>query len=328
MPVTGALAVREDLPCARITKGCAMTNVREVAENIYEVHPELNFMFSLSYLVMGKFPALIDPGSSAQARIVLQTLEQKLGLDPAALRYIIPTHLHIDHAGGAGLVAQRAPQARILVMERQARHLSEPSRLIEANRQTFGENFADTFGPIISVPGDRVLPLRGGETIDIGGRTLEVIFSPGHAHHHFCLFDDRTRGLFSGDALGMYYPEVDGVVIICPEGFDLDVALRTIEDLRRRRPALVFYAHEGTGRSPEELMNRAAREIRECGKIILEAEKSGKSPAQMEALLSAYFRETVSPKLRYERMYLGLTVAGYRRYFAKAGLVPARGEKA
>lgn len=304
-----------------------MTRVTEIAEDLYEIHPELSFMFSLSYLIKGKEPVLIDPGSTAQAQVILRALEEQLGFDPAALRYIIPTHLHIDHAGGAGFMAQRAPRARVLVMERQARHLPEPSRLIEANKQTFGENFADTFGPILPVPEERVLAVRGGELLDLGGRTLEVIFSRGHAHHHLCLMDSRTRGLFSGDALGMYYPEVHGVVIICPEGFDLPVALETIETLKARRPALIFYAHEGTGRHPEELMDRAARQLRDCGEIILRAEQAGESPRQMEERFNAYFRETVSPKLRYDRMYLDLTVAGYRRYFAKAGLLPRKGGK-
>jgi len=302
-----------------------MARVLEIADNIYQIHPELNFMFSLSYLVRGEKSALIDPGSTAQTGVILSALEEKLHFDPANLSYIIPTHLHVDHCGGAGLMAEMAPQARVLVAERQARYVVDPARLIDANKQAFGENFADRFGPILPVPEAQVLPVSGGERIDLGGRTLEVIFSRGHANHHLCILESRTHGLFCGDALGMYYPEVDGVVIICPEGFDPPVALQTINALKDRHPTLLFYAHEGTGRNPEELMDRAAEQIKECGQMLLEAMKSGESSRQMEERLNTYFKKTVSPRLRYEKMYLDLTVAGFRRYFTKEGLVAAKG---
>lgn len=302
-----------------------MARVLEIADNIYQIHPELNFMFCLSYLALGERSALIDPGSTAQTQVVLRALEEELKFDPATLSYIIPTHLHVDHCGGTGLMAERSPKAKVLVAERQARYAVAPAKLIDANKQTFGANFADKFGPILPVPEDRVFPVNGSERIDLGGRTLEVIFSRGHANHHLCLLDSGSDGLFCGDALGMYYPEVDGVVIICPQGFDLTVALQTIDALRDRHPALLFYAHEGTGRNPEELMDRAAKQLNECGEMLLKAMKAGESSKQMEERLNAYFKKTVSPKLRYEKMYLDLTVAGYRRYFTKEGLVPAKG---
>ncbi|MBT4512629.1 MAG: MBL fold metallo-hydrolase [Chloroflexi bacterium] len=297
-----------------------MARVSEVAEDIYQIHPELNFMFSLSYLILGEKPTLIDPGSTAQSKVVLQTLEEELKVDLDSLKYVIPTHLHIDHGGGAGYVARELPQTQVVVNERHARHLIDPAMLIDANKQTFGDNFADKFGNILSVPESQVLSVSEGDRIDIGGRTLEVLYTRGHANHHFCLYDDNCHGLFCGDTLGMYYPEEDGVVIICPEGFDLDLSIETIDRLRKLDPKLLFYAHEGVGRAPATLMTRAVQEIKDCGEIVLEALKIGENSKQIEQRLNEYFTNNVSAKLNYERMYLDLTVAGYKRYFKKIGL--------
>lgn len=302
-----------------------MAKVSEVADGIYRIHPELTFMFSLSYLVTGEAPALIDPGCTQQAKIVLRALKEQLGFDPADLSYIIPTHLHVDHAGGAGYLAEKLPQAKVPVHERYARHAIDPAKLIEGNRQTFGENFADTFGPVIPVPAEQVIEITGGEEIDLGGRTLELVYSRGHANHHLCLHDDRSGGLFCGDAVGMYYPEADGVVIICPEGFDLDLALETIDRLRRRAPRLLYYAHEGIGTKPDTLMTRAAQQLKDCGNIVLDALHAGLAPEGIEESLKAYFKSHVSDTLRYDRMYLDLTVAGYRRYFQKTRSVKTEG---
>ncbi|NQT71793.1 MAG: MBL fold metallo-hydrolase [Chloroflexi bacterium] len=302
-----------------------MARVSQVEENIYEIHPELNFMFSLSYLVLGERAALIDPGSATQADIVLRAIEEILDFDLDSLSYIIPTHLHIDHAGGVGHLARRFPQVRIPVYERHIRYAIDPARLIDGNKQTFGENFADKFGTILPVPEEQIIAVDGGDTIDLGGRQLKVVYSRGHANHHFCLHDDKSGGLFCGDALGMYYPEVDGVVIICPEGFDLNLSLQTIEQLRSLAPQVLFYAHEGTGRETDDLMRRAAVELRDCGDIILAALKTGEGSKQIEERLNQYFKENVSKELKYEYMYLDLTVAGYRRYFQKCGEIQLSG---
>ncbi len=302
-----------------------MARVSQVEENIYEIHPELKFMFCLSYLVLGEKTALIDPGSATQADIVIRALEEELNFDPASLSYIIPTHLHIDHAGGAGHLARKFPRVKIPVYERHTRYAMDPVKLIDGNKQTFGENFADKFGTILPVPEEQVVAVDGGDTIDLGGRKLEIIYSRGHANHHFCLHDSKSGGLFCGDALGMYYPEVDGVVIICPEGFDLNLSLQTIENLRSLAPEVLFYAHEGTGRETDDLMQRAVVELKECGDIILEALKAGEDSKQMEKRLNKYFRANVSQELKYELMYLDLTVSGYRRYFQKSGKIQSIG---
>ena len=296
-----------------------MVRVSEVADNVFQIHPELNFMFSLSYLVTGDESVLIDPGSTTQADIVLRAIEEELKFDLDSIAYIIPTHLHIDHGGGAGHIARKLPQAKIAVYERHAKHLINTTKLVDAYKQTFGENFAHKFGPVLAVPENQILKVADSDIIDLGDRKLRVIYARGHANHHFCLLDNKSGGLFCGDTAGMYFPDVDGVVIICPDGFDLDRQLETIEHLRSLAPRLLFYAHEGTGNRPDELMQRAAQELNDCGDVILKALKAGENSNQVEQRLNAYFAYNVSTDINYEKMFLDLTVAGYRRYFEKTG---------
>ncbi len=298
-----------------------MAKVSEVADNIYQIHPELESMFSLSYLVLGEESALIEPGSTTQVDIVLRAMEEELKFDPTSLSYIIPTHLHMDHGGGVGYMAQKLAQARVVVYERAARHLVDPTKLIEATQKAFGQNFADEFGPILPVPENQLFQVHGGDKIDLGSRDLEIIYSPGHATHHICIYDDKSQGLFCGDALGMYFPDDEAVAVICPEGFDLDAALKTINQLRGLAPKLLFYSHEGIGQDAGKLMQQAEEELRDCGDIVLEALRAGEDSEQIAQRLEGYFTSGGSTKLNCERMYLDLTVAGYRGYFKKLGLI-------
>ncbi len=294
-----------------------MGRVSEVAEDVFQIHPELNLMFSLSYLVTGEKLALIDPGSTAQAEIVLSAIEEEIQIDPASISYIIPTHLHLDHGGGAGYAASKIPYSKVLVHERYAEHLIDPATLNDAFKQTFGADFAARFGSVLPVSEDQVFKVEDGDTIDLGDRQLEVIHTRGHANHHFCLHDSKTGGLFCGDTLGMYYPDVDGIVIICPEGFDLESQLETIEKVRKLSPETLFYAHEGIGHNPDELMRRAAQELRDCGEIVQRSLKAEDDASQTEHHLNNYFQSNVSTELNYRKMYLELTAAGYRRYYEK-----------
>ncbi len=300
-----------------------MVKVSQVANGIYQIHPDLNFMFSLSYLVLGEKSALIDPGSATQAKVVLKALEDLLQFDTSSLQYIIPTHLHIDHGGGAGYLAQKLPQSQVVVFERYARHLTNPKALIGAFKVTFGDDFATTFGEVLPVPDEQMLKVEDGHMIDLESRQLEIVYTRGHAHHHICLLDSQTQGLFCGDTLGMYFPDVDGLVVICPEGFDLVLQLESIDQLGKLAPKLLFYAHEGTGRRPVELMHRATQELNTCGEIVSKSLKNGEDSNQIEHRLNSYFKSNVSPDLNYEKMHLDLTVAGYSKYFEKIGQLPS-----
>ncbi|PCJ90262.1 MAG: MBL fold metallo-hydrolase, partial [Porticoccaceae bacterium] len=126
-----------------------------------------------------------------------------------AVRYIIPTHVHLDHAGGAGVLMQRYPAAQLVIHPRGARHMIGPTQLIAGSKAVYGEKkFAQFYGELIPVPKDRVLIVEDGEKLKLNGRVLEFRHTPGHAEHHFCIWDAESKGWFSGDTFGISYQEM------------------------------------------------------------------------------------------------------------------------
>ena len=232
-----------------------MTNVAEVADGIYQIETDEAHSpgaqglprCSLIYFIPG-VQVLIETGPAVVAPAVLDAIRQ-LGHDPSRLSYIILTHIHLDHAGGAGTLARQFPQLKVLVHQRGARHLFDPSRLIEGTRQAFGERFEDEYGPILPVPERQVRAVEDGEAIPQGDRELRRIYAPGHAPHQICIHDTKSQGIFSGEALGT--PQDSSVSRVA--GFDLDAALATIDKLSQLKPMIVFHSHGGGSREVANL---------------------------------------------------------------------------
>jgi glyoxylase-like metal-dependent hydrolase (beta-lactamase superfamily II) len=160
-------------------------------------------------LVEGGRAAFIDTGSAHSAANCLEALAS-LGLDPDSVEYILLTHIHLDHAGGAGSLARSLPRARVLVHPRGAAHLVDPSKLIAATRAVYGESgFGELFGDVVPVAAERLAAIEDGERLRFGARMLEFIYTPGHALHHVCIVDRDTREAFTGDTFGISYRETD-----------------------------------------------------------------------------------------------------------------------
>src|SRR5699024_3313227 len=148
---------------------------------------------------------LVETGPSPSVPYILKGLEE-LGYRPEAVRNVIVTHIHLDHAGGAGLLLQSCPEARVGVHPRGARHLADPSRLIQGARMVEGAQFASLSDPTVPIREERILVRQDQETLSIGpDRTLTFLDSPGHAKHHFSIYDPVSRGLFTGDTAGVQY---------------------------------------------------------------------------------------------------------------------------
>ncbi|MDD5094214.1 MAG: MBL fold metallo-hydrolase [Dehalococcoidia bacterium] len=300
-----------------------MSKIAEVAEGIYLIDPEKKGDFCFSYLISGKKPALVDPGPTAQVEIILEAMERDLKFRPESLSYIIPTHVHVDHSGGAGYLAGKLPKTKVVAHERGKRHLADPSRLIEASKKAFGPNFQNELGPISPIPEDRLITVQDGEKLNLGNRDLEVIYSPGHASHHLCFYESLSKGIFCGDALGMYLPGVETVIPIAPDGFDLEPALQSVSKIRGFDPQLLFYPHYGVGREVNRLLQLQEEELRCYRDIILEALQANEDEEQIIRRLEAHIRDSISTRLNYDRkdINLAITVSGYRGYFKKKGLI-------
>jgi glyoxylase-like metal-dependent hydrolase (beta-lactamase superfamily II) len=206
--------------------------------------------FDAAYLVVqdGR-AAFIDSGTNDAVPRLLGLLDA-LGLPRDAVDHVIPTHVHLDHAGGAGLLMQALPSATMWVHPRGARHMVDPSQLYQGALAVYGQAEMDrAYGQLVPVPAERVRSTADGEVIELAGRPLLVAHTPGHARHHHCLWDEASRGWFTGDTFGLSYREFDtsqGPWIMpttTPVQFD-PVALRaSIERLLARDPACMYLTH-------------------------------------------------------------------------------------
>ena len=293
--------------------------MEKVAEETYQLEvqiPKVNVIFT-AYFIREASGVVIDPGPTATLPSIQEAMKQ-LGME--GLGYIILTHIHMDHAGGTGNLVQLFPQAKVVVHPVGAKHVINPSRLIESTRMSYGNDFEVSYGPILPIPKSQVKIPEDGETISVDGRELQIIYAPGHANHHMAIFDRKTRGLFCGEALGtpLQGAESSPIPLAALPSFDIDVYLETIERLRRLSPRILFYAHGGVGNQPEELISKAAENTRVFGDIILKALRNGETTKA----ITHRIREHVSSHLGAsgKGIEMEMIVDGFIFYFKKKGL--------
>ncbi|HXA28929.1 MAG TPA: MBL fold metallo-hydrolase [Candidatus Angelobacter sp.] len=198
------------------------------------------------FLVDGPQPALIETGARTSVETVRDTLAAA-GVGPADLRWLVLTHIHLDHAGGVGDLALAFPNATVVVHERGARHLADPTRLIDSAARVYGPLLDSLYGRMVAVPAERLVAAADGHRIDVGnGRVLTLVDSPGHAKHHHAVLDEHTGTLLVGDAVGVRLPEV-GVLrpAVPPPDFDLELAVSSLHRFAALRPTQVVLTHYG-----------------------------------------------------------------------------------
>jgi glyoxylase-like metal-dependent hydrolase (beta-lactamase superfamily II) len=192
--------------------------------------------------------AFVDVGPNSSVPYLLAALDE-LGIARAAVDYLLLTHVHLDHAGGAGLLMRELPNARALLHPRGAPHMIDPTRLIAGSRAVYGERYDELYGELLPIPAERVTVVADGERVQLGGRTLELIHVPGHALHHYAVVDAAHRSIFSGDTFGISYRELDtaqGAFIIPttpPTQFDPEQHLASVDRMLAYEPASVYLMH-------------------------------------------------------------------------------------
>ena len=208
--------------------------------------------FDAAYLlVQDGRAAFIDTGTTYAVPRLLGALDA-LGLSREAVDWVIPTHVHLDHAGGAGALMQALPQARMLVHPRGLRHMVDPGALWQGALAVYGQAEMDrSYGRVVPVAAERATATHEGMTVQLGGRTLAFADTPGHARHHHCVWDAATRGWFAGDTFGLSYPEFDtprGAWIVpttTPVQFEPQVWQATVHRLLAADPACMYLTHYG-----------------------------------------------------------------------------------
>lgn len=193
--------------------------------------------------------AVVDTAVNDSVPRVLETLE-RLGIPREHVDFVILTHVHLDHAGGAGSLMQALPRARLVVHPRGARHMIDPSKLVQATYQVYGEAAARRmYGDIPPVPAERVVEATEGITLELAGRPLHFLDTPGHARHHVCIRDGATGHVFTGDTFGFGFLELrrDGREFIfptlTPTQFDPDDLRRSVDRIADLQPPAVYVTH-------------------------------------------------------------------------------------
>jgi len=290
-----------------------------IAEDIYLLEGRIEGVPNLFASYLLKEGVIIEPGPAAFSSYIEANLKE-MGYDPSLISYIIPTHIHLDHGGGAGYLAQRWTQAKVVVHPQGARHLIDPSRLIASSKLAFGDDFEDRYGPLLAIPEEQVYVPQDGEVISVGGRELSIIYSPGHAPHHLAIYDGKSGGLFCGEALGVPQPQTSfPLPFAAPPGFDVELYLESMEKLKALSPKLLFYSHDGVVEDPNSLIDLARENAQKFADIILEGLRRGESPQQIEQRVKEYVVKAVSSIS--EQSMAGMTVQGYIFYFQKKGVV-------
>jgi glyoxylase-like metal-dependent hydrolase (beta-lactamase superfamily II) len=222
-----------------------------------------------AYLVAAREPALIETGPTTSGEAVMAGLEA-LGMGRDDLAHVVLTHIHLDHAGGVGRLAARFPAATVWVHERGVKHLADPSKLVSSAARVYGEErMAELFGPVDAVAAERLRAVDDGDTISLGERELDVMYTPGHASHHVSLVDSQTGAVFTGDALGIHLPDARVLrPATPPPDVDVELGVESIERIRKRAESFLMFSHFGPVEEVDELCGLATRRLQSWADIV------------------------------------------------------------
>ncbi len=211
--------------------------------------------FGAVYLIDEETKAIVETGTSNDVRAILEAVRE-LGLRPADIDHVIVSHVHLDHAGGAGFLLKEMPNATVYVHDRGYKHLVDPSKLVASATSALGD-MAQEFGTMTPIPPDRLRSVKDNENLDLGGRVLRFLDSPGHAPHQLTVLDEKNRCVYTGDATGLYFPGDEILIPITPApAFDLEANLATFHRLLALRPRALLFSHYGPHERPKEAIER------------------------------------------------------------------------
>ena len=243
--------------------------------------------------------AYVDTGTNDSVPMLLDALAQQ-GLEPTDVDYVFLTHIHLDHAGGAGLLMQQLPAARCVIHPRGAPHMIDPERLIAGTIGVYGEaQTREMYGDIVPIDADRVIVAEDGDWFDLNGRRLQTLHTEGHALHHYVLFDPASLGVFTGDSFGISYRELDtakGEFIYpttTPTSFDPEQAHAAVDRIMGLRPEQLYLTHYSRVRDLDRLAADMHADIDEFAKMALE----NRDAEDREAMIRAAMEEHLVGRL-------------------------------
>ena len=240
------------------------SSATELGHQVYEIDTKMAGYEGITagYLILSSRPCLVETGTAPSAPVVRDALAS-LGVGPGDLATVVVTHIHLDHAGGVGDIAAIYPHAEVVVHEKGARHLADPTRLMDSARQVYGNALDRLFGRLAPTPAERLRAVGGRGSIDLGGgRRLESHYSPGHAKHHVGLLDSASGDLYVGDAAGVYLPGTGDLrPATPPPDFDLTAALNSLRMFGDLAPVRLLFSHYGPVPDVAGTLARSADEL-------------------------------------------------------------------
>lgn len=263
-------------------------------------HPDGIFAVDAQYLhpghaavhiiQQGARAAIVDTGANSSIPHVLAALDQ-LGIAREAVEFLFLTHVHLDHAGGAGTLMQALPNARAYLHPRGVPHMLEPSKLIAGSKAVYGdEAFQQLYGDIVPISADRIVSVTDGQRVRLGDRSFELIHTPGHALHHYAIVDPAHASIFTGDTFGVSYREMDtakGAFILpttSPSQFDPEQLIASIDRLMSYAPTSMYLMHY----SRVTDVPRLARQLKwQIGEFVRIARENGQAADAHEAICTA-----------------------------------------
>ena len=301
-----------------------MVDIKEVAENVILID---NALYSIPewgsvYLINEDKKALIDTGPTTSVNAVLDGIA-KAGVDPGEINYVIATHIHLDHAGGAGELLKYLPQAQVIVHHKGASHLINPERLMKSFASTMGQRMVQKTGPVVPIDEERIVPVSGDEVFELSERqSLRVLHMPGHAPHQLCILESRNNGVFSGDAIGILV--AGGKVLMPatpPPAFDFELSLDSLEKLMGLNADLIYFAHFGATGRVRESIDIATNKLKTWNTIISRTFSEEGFEAAFKKIRAQLYSE-LEPARESESLYqylaggiVAMNVTGFLKYF-------------
>ncbi len=253
-------------------------HVTKISDHIHliDLEPDGIESFVGSYVLIGKNAAIVEAGPASTIRNLLFNLG-KLRVKPEEVAYVAVSHIHLDHSGGVGTLLQHLPKAKLIVHQRGASHAANPEKLWAQSKEALG-TLAHVYGEPEPVPKERIIGATDGMTFDIGDDVrLKVIETLGHASHHLTYYETLSKGIFTGDAAGIYIKEFDVVVPTTPSPFRLDIALASLKKLTNLDSRFLYYSHFGEVHNSKEHLQGYMTQLKLWAGIAKQGIKKGEN---------------------------------------------------
>ena len=273
-----------------------------------------------AYLVKGPKPTLVDCGYASSYGSVLRGLAE-VGTMPSDVRYVIPTHVHLDHAGAAGRLLKEMPNAQIVAHEKSVPHLVDPTRLIESSTKVFGASIMGLYGLPDPIPADRITAVTEETNLDLGeGLSAALVHTPGHAPHQISVVLERTKAMFTADAVGIVYPGMKSLIPTTPPpSFNPGQLVATIGRIRQTKPSELLVPHFGARRDVEWVFDRTIELVVKWVEEVKGLWKKGMPlDAATEVMLGEVARDAGTADLPiYAQVSVRVSVMGIMQYLQK-----------